>query len=90
VPDVVENGEVHDKRRIFYLRDHILQTHRALTDGVPVSGYFVWSFLDNFEWKLGYQMRFGMIYVDFDTQQRIMKDSGKWYTRVIRENGLFT
>ena len=89
VPDVVEGGEVRDHRRIFYLRDHILQTQRALNDGAPVTGYFVWSFLDNFEWALGYQMRFGMVYVDFETQQRIMKDSGKWYARVIRENGLF-
>jgi len=87
-PDVVENGQVRDTRRIQYLREHIIQTHRALTAGVPVTGYFVWSLLDNFEWKLGYQMRFGLVYVDFDTKQRILKESGKWYATVTRANKL--
>lgn len=86
--DVVENGQVRDTRRIQYLRDHIIQTHRALQAGVPVTGYFVWSLLDNFEWKLGYQMRFGLVHVDFDTKERILKDSGKWYATVTKANRL--
>ena len=89
VPDTLEpDGRVHDVRRIAYLRDHIVQVHRAIADGVPVRGYFVWSLLDNFEWALGYQMRFGLAYVDFETRQRTMKDSGKWYAGVIARNGL--
>jgi len=89
VPDVLEpGGHVRDVRRIAYLRDHLSQVHRAIADGVPVRGYFVWSLLDNFEWALGYQMRFGLVYVDYETRQRTVKDSGKWYAGVIRENGV--
>lgn len=89
VPDALEpDGRVRDTRRIAYLRDHVAQVHRALTEGVPVRGYFVWSLLDNFEWAYGYQMRFGLVYVDFETQRRTVKDSGKWYAGVIRENAV--
>ncbi len=89
VPDVVAaDGGVHDPDRIRYLRNHILQVQRALAAGVPVSGYFVWSLLDNFEWVYGYGRRFGLVYVDFATKQRTLKDSGKWYAQVIRDNGL--
>ena len=66
----------------------IIQVQRAIQDGVPVGGYFVWSLLDNFEWVFGYSRRFGLVYVDFKTQQRILKDSGRWYGKVIRENGV--
>ncbi len=86
--DEVGEGKIHDTKRIQYLRDHLVQMQRAIQDGVPVRGYFVWSLLDNFEWALGYSKRFGVIYVDFTTQQRIVKDSGWWYAQVIRENGL--
>ncbi len=82
------DGRVRDERRIRYLRAHIAQCHRALEAGVPLRGYFVWSLLDNFEWAYGYQMRFGLIYVDYETQARIMKDSGRWYAEVVRQNGL--
>lgn len=83
-PDVVEaDGSVHDPRRINYLREHLLQIHAALAEGVPLAGYSVWSLLDNFEWSLGYSMRFGIIYVDYPTQKRIMKASGYWYRDVI-------
>lgn len=85
-PDL--DGRVRDYRRINYLRDHIVQVHRALSQGVPVDGYFVWSLLDNFEWAHGYRMRFGLVYVDFDTQERIIKDSGYWYAGVIRRNAI--
>jgi len=82
------DGQVHDARRIAYLRDHLLQVHRAISEGVPVQGYFVWSLLDNFEWAYGYRMRFGLIYVDYETQARIIKDSGRWFAEVVRQNGL--
>jgi beta-glucosidase len=89
VPDGIDfDGRCRDPRRIGYLRDHLVQVHRAITDGMPVSGYFVWSLLDNFEWALGYSMRFGLIYVDFPSQARTIKESGHWYSRVIRDNGL--
>lgn len=89
VPDGLDaDGRVRDERRIRYLRDHLAQIHRAIKDGVPVRGYFAWSFMDNFEWALGYGMRFGLIYVDYETLERTVKDSGWWYAQVIRENGL--
>jgi len=89
VPDGLDfDGRCRDYRRIRYLRDHIAQVHRALEAGVPLAGYFVWSLMDNFEWAHGYGMRFGLVYVDFETQARTMKDSGHWFGRVIRENGL--
>ena len=89
VPDGVDfDGRVRDERRIRYLHNHIAEMHRAIEDGVPVRGYFHWSFMDNFEWSFGYRMRFGLVYVDFQTQQRIVKDSGRWYAGVIRRNGL--
>jgi len=89
VPDAPDlDGRVRDERRIRYLRDHLLQVHRAISDGVPVRGYFVWSLLDNFEWAYGYKMRFGLVYVDYETQQRTVKDSGRWYAQVVAENGV--
>jgi beta-glucosidase len=57
----------------------------AMADGVPVHGYFVWSLLDNFEWDQGFSKRFGLVYVDYPTQRRIVKDSGLWYSRLISE-----
>ena len=78
------DGQVHDQGRIQYLRDHLAQVRRAMDAGVPVKGYFVWSVLDNFEWDLGYQMRFGLIHVDYDTQRRVVKDSGWWYRDLIQ------
>jgi beta-glucosidase len=88
VPDQVDSdGHVHDRARIQYLRDHLAQVRRAMDEGVPVKGYFVWSVLDNFEWDLGYQMRFGLVHVDDDTQQRVVKDSGWWYRDLIRASG---
>jgi beta-glucosidase len=86
--EVAADGGVHDDQRIRYLRAHIAEVRRAIAAGVPVTGYFVWSLLDNFEWIHGYTKRFGMVYVNFETKQRILKDSGKWYGQVIRANGL--
>ncbi len=89
VPDeLTPDGRVPDERRIAYLRDHIAQVHRAIADGVPVRGYFVWSLMDNFEWAHGYQMRFGLAYVDYPTMRRTIKDSGRWYAEVIRQNSV--
>jgi beta-glucosidase len=88
VPDGVDfDGRVRDERRIRYLQSHIAQVHRAIQDGIPVKGYFHWSMMDNFEWSLGYGPRFGLVYVDFKTQKRIIKDSGRWFAKVIQKNG---
>lgn len=89
VPDGVDfDGRVRDERRIRYLRNHIAQVHRAIEGGIPVKGYFHWSLMDNFEWNLGYGQRFGLVYVDWKTQKRIVKDSGRWFAKVIQSNGL--
>ncbi len=82
------DGQVHDPRRINYLRDYITSVYEALQAGVDVRGYFVWSLLDNFEWAYGYSKRFGLVYVDFPTQRRIPKASARWYSRVIAENAV--
>lgn len=88
-PDGIDfDGRVRDERRIRYLQQHIAQVHRAIEDGIPVEAYFHWSLMDNFEWALGYSQRFGLVYVDFKTQERIIKDSGRWFANVIRQNGL--
>jgi beta-glucosidase len=73
------DGKVHDPARIRFLQAHLDQVGAALAQGVPVDGYFIWSLLDNFEWSEGYSLRYGVVYVDFDTQRRIVKDSGWWY-----------
>lgn len=77
------DGRIRDERRIRYLHDHLAQARRAIDQGVPLQGYFVWSLLDNFEWQCGYCQRFGLIWVDFETQQRIPKDSAAWIARQI-------
>ncbi|MCS7254759.1 MAG: GH1 family beta-glucosidase [Armatimonadota bacterium] len=86
--EVLPDERVHDERRVNYLRQHILAAHRAITEGVNLAGYFVWSLMDNFEWAYGYTKRFGIIFVDFETQRRIIKESGHWYSQVIRNNGI--
>jgi beta-glucosidase len=82
------DGRVFDPRRIAYLDAHLRQAHRSIQDGVPLKGYFVWSLMDNFEWGRGYSKRFGLTYVFYPTQQRIIKESGRWYHQVINRNGL--
>jgi beta-glucosidase len=81
------DGEVHDPNRVDYLTRHLQQLRRASEDGVEVHGYFQWSIMDNFEWAEGYSKRFGIVHVDYETQQRTLKDSAKWYREVIRTNG---
>ncbi len=82
------DGRVHDERRRVYLRDHFAASHRAIAEGVPLAGYFVWSLMDNFEWAKGYTQRFGIVWVDYTTQQRLPKDSALWYQQVIAANAL--
>lgn len=83
-----EDGAVHDARRVDYFQQHIRACHDAIAEGVPLSGYFAWSLMDNFEWAFGYQKRFGLVYVDYETQQRIPKDAALWYRAVMARNGL--
>jgi beta-glucosidase len=86
--DPVEDGAVHDARRIAYLDAHLRAVHAAIHAGVDVRGYFQWSLMDNFEWSQGYHKRFGMVHVDYDTLARTPKDSAFWYRDVIGRNGL--
>jgi len=80
------DGRVDDPRRLDYLKNHFIQTRLAMQDGVDVRGYMVWSLLDNFEWAEGYTKRFGIVRVNYQTQQRTIKQSGKWYADVIQHN----
>ncbi|MBL8133161.1 MAG: beta-glucosidase [Anaerolineae bacterium] len=84
-PDVIAaDGQVHDADRVRYLERHFAQLQRAIVDGVPLRGYFVWSLMDNFEWAYGFEKRFGVIYVDYATQRRIIKDSGRFLAETAR------
>lgn len=83
--DLVEEGMVHDNERIAYLSDHIEAVADALGQGADVKGYYLWSLMDNFEWAFGYAKRFGIIHVNYRTQERILKDSALWYRNLIRE-----
>lgn len=82
--DFHNDGRVKDYNRVKYLQDHIAQVLLAKKEGVNVKGYFVWTLMDNFEWAEGYFPRFGLIYVDFETQQRIIKDSGIWFSKFLK------
>jgi beta-glucosidase len=82
----VVDGEVTDLHRREYLRSHLRELHRAVADSVPVHGYFLWSFMDNYEWEDGYARRFGVVHCDFATQKRTPKLSALWYSKVIAEN----
>ena len=84
---ISEDGKCHDARRIDYLRTHLQAISDAIAEGSPVRGYYEWSLMDNFEWALGYEKRFGIVHVDFYTQKRTIKDSGHWYADVITANG---
>ncbi len=85
---VTSEGTVLDTDRVMYLRNYLTQLHRAVSEGVPVKGYFLWSLLDNYEWADGYEKRFGITYVDFKTQQRIPKLSSAFYKAVIEHNAV--
>ena len=82
--DTLQNNVVHDPKRLQYIQNILQQVLRAKQEGVNVNGYFVWTFLDNFEWAEGYHPRFGLVHVDFQTQQRTVKASGHWYADFIK------
>ena len=81
--DEVVDGEIHDADRIDYLRRHLTALHRVIQRGVGVRGYLLWTVMDNFEWSWGFTRRFGIVHVDYDTLQRTVKDSGRWYSRLV-------
>ncbi len=83
--DVVENGEVHDPLRVAFLESYMEAAAQAIRDGVNLHGYFIWSLMDNFEWKQGFSKRFGLVHVDHASQQRIIKDSGRWVKEMIEK-----
>ncbi|MFO1418957.1 MAG: GH1 family beta-glucosidase [Methylotetracoccus sp.] len=85
--DAAGSGPIVDQARLDYLRRHLLAARSAISDGVPLRGYFVWSLFDNFEWSYGYGKRFGIVGVDLATQRRTIKASGRYYADVIRSNG---
>ena len=86
--DPIVDGRCADPRRIDYLDQHLRAIRRAIDAGVDIRGYFQWSLMDNFEWSLGYDKRFGLVHVDFDSFERTPRDSASWYRDVIRRNGL--
>ena len=81
------DGKVHDTQRIDFTHRYLQQLKRAAAEGIDIGGYFHWTLTDNFEWATGFGNRFGLVYVDFETQKRIIKDSGYWYQKVIESNG---
>jgi beta-glucosidase/6-phospho-beta-glucosidase/beta-galactosidase len=84
----VIDGQCADPRRIEYLDLHLRAVKDAIDEGVDVRGYYQWSLMDNFEWALGYDKRFGLVHVDFDTLERTPRDSAHWYREVVKRNGL--
>ncbi len=82
------DGHVRDERRVRFLRRYIAEVARAIQQGADVRGYFTWTFTDNFEWSEGYAQRFGIVYCDFATQKRTVKQSGKWYSQLAHANAL--
>ncbi|WP_245541870.1 GH1 family beta-glucosidase [Uliginosibacterium gangwonense] len=81
---IADDGLVHDAQRIRFIEDHLHELKRAIAEGVDVRGYFYWSLMDNFEWSKGFAMRFGLIHIDYPTQQRTFKDSALWYRDYIQ------
>ena len=86
--EVAADGMVHDEERVTYVHEHLSAVRDVLDEGVDMRGYFLWSMLDNFEWAYGYSKRFGIVYVDFDTQKRTLKDSARFYADVVRHNAV--
>lgn len=83
---VESNGQVVDDDRLDYIRQHIIQIHRCLEDGINIKGYYVWSAIDLLSWTNGFEKRYGLIRVDFDTLERSIKKSGRWYADFIANN----
>jgi len=88
--DIIKDGIVQDEERLNYLKLYFESAHRAIKNGVDLKGYFIWSLLDNFEWFAGYSIRFGIIRVNYENQERIWKKSAQWYRDVIAKNGFET
>jgi beta-glucosidase len=86
MPDV--DDYVEDRERVNYLRQHLIELHKAIQQGVNVKGYFIWSLMDNFEWASGFGPRFGIVRTNYDTQERTPKLSARWYAEVIKQNGV--
>ena len=84
----VVGGRVHDRLRVRFLKDHLRQVHRALAAGAPVDGYIVWSAFDHFEYTAGYSRRYGLIHVDFDSQERLWKESAAAYREIVTRRRL--
>ncbi len=85
--EVSGDGSVHDEHRRSYIEEHLRACYAALTEGVDLRGYLAWSLMDNFEWAFGYDRRFGIVRVDYETQERTPKASALWYAQVVRGNG---
>lgn len=86
--EINDNGEILDTARVMYLREHLRGLHLAIQDGIPVKGYFLWSLLDNFEWADGFNLRFGIVHVDYNTLRRTPKLSSQYYSEVIKNSAL--
>jgi beta-glucosidase len=86
--EVTPDGRIHDRQRIDYLQHHLAAAAAAIANGADLRGYFVWSLLDNFEWAYGYERRFGLIRVDFQTLERTWKDSAHWYADALGRNAV--
>ena len=86
--DELSQGRVHDSQRVAYLQQHISALADARDQGVPIGGYMVWSLMDNFEWASGYEKRFGIVHIDYETQKRTLKDSALWYTHFLKQTPL--
>lgn len=82
--DTLKNGEINDKRRTRFLKEYLGSVLKAKREGANIKGYFIWSFTDNFEWAEGFRPRFGLVHVDFKTQKRTVKNSGKWYSNFLK------
>lgn len=85
--ELATDGMVKDNDRIEYLKHHLAQVHRAIQDGCSINGYYAWSLMDNFEWAYGYSKRFGLVHINYDTLERVPKESAYWYRDIIKENG---
>ena len=85
---VTEDNKIHDIERINFIKVHLQVMLDFIKEGGNLKGYYLWSFMDNFEWSFGYSKRFGMVYVNYNTQERIMKDSAIWYKNFIKTRSL--
>jgi beta-glucosidase len=82
--DILTDGRIHDTDRTAFYKNYLSQILKAKNEGMKIKGYFAWSLLDNFEWQKGYTKRFGLVYVDYATQERFIKDSGRWFREFLK------